>query len=119
MSNVFPVLVPKNMDEEVMIARGSAILAISEVDGLPGNFKMYYEGNLNGASNLTEFDDKCYHAAARGVTKYPTVAFKVDNIANYDVVGHYNYDEKKLHITDQLTLEDWEDEHGFNNTMQP
>lgn len=121
MSKTFPILVPKDNFEDYGIARGSAIIAIEALNEHPqsGIHKIYYEGNINGASNLEDFSDKCYLAASRGALKYPTVAFTVRNIADFEVVGHYDYENKKVNITNNQLLDEWQDLNELDSYMSP
>lgn len=60
------------------IAPGSAIICQAGADGLPfvrnGNVTVWYEGNTNGAVNLTHFIERARCAAGRMMHAYPTVA---------------------------------------------
>jgi len=50
------------------LARGSAIVGQSSG---PGRVRIYYEGNVVGAANLSRFRDRARHAAARMLHNYP------------------------------------------------
>lgn len=52
------------------IAPRSGVVGVRDGDGL----FVYYEGNLNGASNLNTFEERVSCAAGRMFTNYPTTA---------------------------------------------
>lgn len=55
------------------IAKGSAVIAIPTDD--PSITRLYYEGNLYGASNLHNLGERVVVAAGRAAQKAPTIAF--------------------------------------------
>lgn len=52
------------------IAPGSGVVGSPE----GGRLRIDFEGNLYGAVNIKTYADRCYHAADRHRTRYPTVA---------------------------------------------
>ena len=50
------------------LAHGSAIVGLRLADG---RTRIYYEGNVNGATNLDRYRDKAAQAASRMVHNYP------------------------------------------------
>ena len=51
-----------------VLARGSAIVGLPMGTGL---IRIYYEGNVGGAENLTRYREKAVQAAGRMLHKYP------------------------------------------------
>jgi hypothetical protein len=104
------VIVPKKMKEERGIVKGSAIVC-EQNPNKHGLFKIYYEGNLNGASNLETFEEKLLIASGRLVASYPTIAFdwiKEDELfEKFTVVGQYNPENRLLEIQQADVLENW------------
>lgn len=70
------------------IAKGSAIVAIPTDD--PTIMRLYYEGNLYGATNLHNLAERVIVAAGRAAQRAPTVAFLMlptDDVLNRFVVA--------------------------------
>lgn len=110
--NSCQILVPsaggKNKHPYPFVA-GSGIVGLKGEDyGL-----VYYEGNLNNASNLNTIDERIIVAAGRLMTKYPTVAFTShladDMDSLYEVVGEVTLTNGKLtlNVTDRNKLDQW------------
>tara|TARA_R110001592_G_scaffold316364_1_gene592815 strand:- start:51145 stop:51648 length:504 start_codon:yes stop_codon:yes gene_type:complete len=83
------VFIPRHSQSKTLkhLAQGSAI--VSDASLLSGGLiEVYYEGNVIGASNLIEFEDKALCAVGRLIQRYPTVArswVKPDSLLQ---VGH-------------------------------
>jgi hypothetical protein len=104
------ILVPKSKDLDLRnIASGSGLVGVSteNVD------LIYYEGNVYGAENLREINERILVAAGRLMTRYPTTAFSAypaDFIQeNFCVVGTVDLIGGRMvvNITDQLRLDGW------------
>jgi hypothetical protein len=77
---------------------------------------VYYEGNLYGAVNLVEYDDRLQCAAGRLLTRYPTVARGFWLVDMFDIVGRVSYTYDSAHklwrrgdlvISDRKALDAW------------
>lgn len=95
-SEEFLILIPKN--DKHHIAPGSGICAKALEKASPGStFKIDYEGNLYGASNVKSHEQKLLHAAGRSDVNYPTVARiwmeKPTMLENFHIVGTLNYQQ--------------------------
>lgn len=53
----------------------------------PGRLNLYYEGNRFRAKNIRTFADRCYHAASRLETRYPTIACGLFPERDFEQVG--------------------------------
>lgn len=104
------ILVPTaNAQQQYPFVNGSGLVGVKTDDyGV-----IYYEGNLNGCSNLNTIDDRVIVAAGRLMTKYPTVA-RTGHLADemdelYDIVGTVNLVGGKLtlNVTDREKLDAW------------
>lgn len=82
------------------IVRGSAIV------GVPGDdpVHIYYEGNINGASNMVTFADRAYFAAGRLRQRAPTIAQKTVPANALFQVGWYYHDHQRVEVEDGLQL---------------
>lgn len=76
------------------IVRGSAIV------GVPGDdpVHIYYEGNINGASNMVTFADRAYFAAGRLRQHAPTIAQRAVPEDALFQVGWYYPDHQRVEI---------------------
>lgn len=99
------------------LRRGSAIVGREIADD---QIWLRYEGNLYGASNLVNFEDRLSVAAGRLVDRYPTVAQMVVMADHVVEVGSFEYRrEGSLVITNRARLAEWlggEDDPVFART---
>jgi len=89
------------------IAIGSAIVAGEYQDDAR---RVYYEGNIYGACNMHEFEDRLLVASYRLKDKAPTTSFTVDfgpDSNQFIQVGQYDLTTKVLSVSDQESLDKW------------
>lgn len=108
----YMILVPR---AETTLAPGSGIVA----EATEETVKVYYEGNLYGAVNLHEIDDRVLCAAGRLHDQCPTCAWhriQRDQLEDeYLIVGVYLYESNEVKIDpDMLTA--W---HAWANQYRP
>ena len=88
----FQLLKPKlNTDAANQIAEGSGIVGVPQLDASEPSFLVYFEGNLYGACNLQELDQRIKCAADRMLRGYPTVARGVFPQDQFEVIGQVSY----------------------------
>jgi len=93
------VVVPGSGAKSV-VDPGSGIVALKS----EGFYRVYYEGNRFGASNMHSIEGRLIIAASRLLTAAPTIAFHV--IAEnefkdcYDIVGNFIYEGRTLTISE-------------------
>lgn len=108
-AGVVTVLVPRpGTPAGNRIDVGSGIVT---ADATSDRVLVYYEGNRYGAMNLRTFEERVFHATARLVERYPTVAFGQYARADFDVVGTFAYSadwkERRLEIADAARVQAW------------
>lgn len=88
---IYPVYVPT---KDLGVAKASGIVgeAVKDTDLV----KIYFEGNLNNASNLNTYLDRVIVATGRLASNYPTVAFSVVKKESLHLVGHIDTDDYSL-----------------------
>jgi hypothetical protein len=102
------VLVPKpGTAAENKIAPGSGIVCHTDQFATEGRVRVYYEGNLYGAVNLVTYQDRVGQAAGRLVTHEPTIATAVFPVADFLMVGTFNYTTRFLEIVNGEAVDDW------------
>ncbi len=75
------------------LAPGTAMTAFLAGDGPDRELAIvYYEGNINGASNIMSFEDRAIHAVGRMIERYPTVALTAAPLSELVIVGSVTYD---------------------------
>lgn len=109
------ILVPADITKRPLdIAGGSAIVA-RPMENDSGHI-LYYEGNLNRAGNLHDYDTRLIVAVGRLQDNYPTVAkqWVSDEVleATFRTVGYFIGDvrsraARRTDITDTLALQEW------------
>lgn len=98
---------PKFHYQNDYIAKGSAIVAGEFEDGCR---RVYYEGNVFGAVNMHEFDERLLVASYRLRDKAPTTSFLVEPETDVDLfvkVGEFDLSTKSLIITNKNKLDEW------------
>lgn len=100
------IYVPVNVSAGFRNLRpGSAIVGIPMEDGL----KIYYEGNMHGATNLHNSRERIVCAAGRLFHRYPTVAMSfvpADSIMELDRVGTV-HDDYRIEIDNEAAANLW------------
>lgn len=85
------IVIPKG--KNFGISQGSGITAIPRENG----FQIDYEGNIYRSQDLDAYEARVYHAASRGMTRYPTVARiflpEEEFLENFEVIGVLNYED--------------------------
>jgi len=89
----------------VIIKAKSAIVGVPSGD--TERVEIYYEGNVNGACNLTRFAERCQCAFGRLATNYPTVAHMMASRNDLEPVGFFYPQEKIVAITDVEKFKHW------------
>jgi len=70
---------------------GSGIVAgVLDANTPPGHFRVWFEGNRNGAVNLQRWADRVHCAADRMVTSYPTIAVRDIDSLYFKALGTYD-----------------------------
>lgn len=78
---------PEHQNEVAMyIAPGSGIVAC-QIPGAGDRLLVYFEGNINGASNLNTLEDRALRAYDRMSTRYPTIAMAALSADLFEVIG--------------------------------
>lgn len=115
------VLVPKH-PELVGIDQGSGIVTPQADLSTAERIKVWYEGNRFGASNLGRYVQRVYHAASRGDSNYPTIAFGLYEPDQFDVVATFDLFLGELSPSDAPRMNSWSGEDGldliFDDTLQ-
>lgn len=71
-------------------------------------YMVHYESNRYGVSNMQRFVEKVFHAAARAVENYPTLASSALLKTDFKVVGKFDYTTREItEITDPDALREW------------
>jgi|GEM_PF-1653403 len=112
------IVIPTNMHPaSASIAKGSGIVAdLSRPDGI---VVVWYEGNIYGASNLHQFEERITCAAGRAQESYPTVAKIALSRQDYNdafaEIGKFSgLIRKRTHeivIKDTITAQQWADKY--------
>jgi hypothetical protein len=107
LGDVVSVYVPKaDVAEEIAlnICQGSGIVGFSMQED-DDSLVFYYEGNIYGAVNMVDWEDRVKNAYDRMATNYPTSALIYLEAAKFDMVGSTN--GKTVTITDQAAVDRW------------
>lgn len=101
------LLVPRKDTEAArVISEGSAVVSDVRHDG--GKVLAWFEGNLNGASNLETFYDRTVCAAGRLVSNYPTVARRLFRRSEFTEAAAYSFVRMAIiDVSDSEALEAW------------
>jgi len=88
------------------IAAGSGIVAGPFIEGVR---RVYFEGNVYGACNLHDFDQRLLIAGFRLRDAAPTIAFTIEfeHDRLFDKVGTFDMDSHTLTATSPDKLNDW------------
>lgn len=103
------VYVPKEEFQQeiaIHIREGSGIVGFARNEDDPHRI-FYYEGNLYGASNMREWDDRVKNAYGRMATSYPTSAMIALPVEKFEVVG--KTDGVTVEVTNQDAVDRWND----------
>ena len=105
------VLVPRpDSRARAIIAPHSAIVS-DPASGRQDTLLAYYEGNVIGAENLTEYYDRMVSAAGRLTARYPTVAMAEFPADQFELVAVYDTELQAIvEVVDGQLLEDWSGE---------
>jgi hypothetical protein len=102
------VLIPNSKINKTMsnIASGSAIVAGPFVEGVR---RVYFQGNIHGAVNLHEFEDRLlvagYRLKDRAPTKAFTIEFEHDRV--FEKVGTFDLSSRNLQTLNENALDSW------------
>jgi hypothetical protein len=108
---ILAVFVPNECNDRgrlfaAQVARGSGIVGRLTLT-TAGLQEVCYEGNLYGAANIVTYADRIYQAAARLVSRYPTMARVTLPPSAIYLVGTFDYGLRQLVVTDQTPLAGW------------
>lgn len=99
---LFDVWIPRN--NTYGIDPRSAIVSSADQAGQPMRMA-YYEGHRFGASNMTYFTERAYHAAGRAAQRYPTIARCCIPVSDLTHVGQFDLRLRRfVAITDHDAL---------------
>jgi hypothetical protein len=88
----FLILRPKpGTDAANQIAENSGIVGLPRLEASSPSYLVYFEGNLYGASNLQEMEQRIKCAADRMACAYPTVARGLYPQDQFEVIGQISY----------------------------
>lgn len=88
------IFVPKE-GTNLGIHPGSGIVAAID-DAAARTVVIYFEGNLYGASNLSDFESRVNQAAGRQAQRYPTIARMVAPREDLIEVGRFDYSANQI-----------------------
>ncbi len=80
------------------IASGSGIVGVQR----EGGYRLYFEGNLNGAVNLNSLEERIQCAAGRLFTRYPTVAMTYvpqEDAGHLHPIGEVTWDASSRQVS--------------------
>lgn len=101
----FTIYVPRvGSPTEVMVDLGAGIVGRPEGD----RAHVHYE-NPGVSSNIVTWADRCYHAADRMATKYPTHKTLWPQVDELLVVGYFHLDghESRIDVADSEKIAAW------------
>lgn len=104
--NHFTIYVPRDEQALYWIFKGAGIVAASEPT-LPEMVHIHFEGNLYGAANLNDFNERVLSAAGRLREGYPTSAQAHVPFHLLHEIGALHYEQRKITIIDQAALDEW------------